>query len=220
MTRPYGPTLLALLLLASSMTLDVARAGETKRKVHVFEQRPYLQAMRVELTPMFGYTTNEVMYNYLQVAGTLRFHINEQWAIGGNYGHYFSDTTSTFELVQDELSLFPEKSFIQWYAGGEVNYTPVYGKFILFGSAIVHWNAFLTQGFGVTQTATDGVKFTYVVGAGVRMFLTRWLTFHLELKDHIYTETFKAGDELINNLVLHAGFGIFIPFGFEYKYPK
>lgn len=223
MTRVHGSIGVAICcsVLACALTPALSTAQEIpKRKVHVLEQRPVIQALRVELTPMFGYTLNEVMYNYLQVSGTLRFHITDEIAVGGSYGRYFADTSSTFDLVQEEFQLFPEKSLIEWYAGGEVSYTPLYGKFILFGSWIVHWNAFLTAGAGVTKTGQDKLHFTGMVGVGSRIFLTRWLTLHMELRDHIYSEQFKGGDEIINNLVLHAGFGVFIPFGFDYKYPK
>ncbi len=41
-----------------------------------------------------------------------------------------------------------------------------------------------------------------------------------ELRDHIYFEDFNAGTELINNVVGQAGLSIFIPFGFDYEYPR
>ena len=213
----------SLLLIVAAVTATTPALAEDKqpRKVHVLEQRPFLHALRVEVAPHFGYTVNEVMYQYLQVAGTLRFHINEEWSVGGAYGHYFSDTTSTFEQVQDEFQLFPEKSFLQWFGGGEAIYSPIYGKAILFGSAIINWNAYFTVGAGVTKTAAENLRITGTLGLGARVFLTQWMTFNLELKDHIYEEPFKNDrKELINNVVLFTGIGFFIPFTTEYKFPK
>lgn len=217
---PTTASALSLLIAVTVAFTPASRAQEGTRNVHVLEQRPFVQALRAEVVPMFGYTLNEVMYQYMQVAGTARFHIDENWSIGGTYGYYFSDTTSTFDEVQEQFELFPEKSFIRWYAGGEIAWSPLYAKMVLFGSWIVHWNAYLTAGAGVTKTGSDGVQFTGMVGVGTRFFLTRWLTFNLEVRDYIFSEPFKGGDELINNVVLHAGFGIFIPFGFTYKLPK
>jgi outer membrane beta-barrel protein len=211
---------IVLVLLLSVPMLASAQDEKAERQVHVLEQRPFLHSLRVEVQPLFGYTVNEVMYEYLQVGGALRFHINEEWSLGGNYGHYFSDVTSAFESVQEDFELFPEKSLVKWYAGGEVAWTPLYGKAIVFGSWIMHWNAYITVGGGVTKTASSGVRPTGVFGLGGRVFLTDWLTFNLEVRDHIYSEPFKAGDELINNVVLFSGFGIFIPFGYDYVYPK
>ena len=199
---------------------DEGGEGAQRRTVHVLQQRPFLQSLRVEVTPQFGYTINEVLTEYLQVGGTLRFHINEEIAIGGRYGHYFASETDAFHQVQDDFALFPEKSFIEWYAGGEVDYSPLYGKFILFGAATVHWNAFFTLGAGVTKTGAEKPLFTGMLGFGSRLFLTRWLTLNLEIKDFIYSEPFKNGDEILNNVVLYTGLSIFIPFTWNYKFPK
>ncbi len=223
MVKTLLKTFVILLLLAPSTAS--AQEDDNERRVHVLEQRPFLHALRVEVQPVFGFTINEVMYRYLQVGGALRFHITEEWSLGGSYGFYLGDdsfkTTSTFEDVQKQFELFPEKALVEWYAGGEFAYTPFYGKAILFGSAIMHWNAYLTAGAGVTKTtADDDLRITGMFGFGGRVFLTEWLTLFLEVKDHIYTEPFKAGDELINNVVLFTGFGVFIPFGFEYVMPK
>ena len=212
--------ILVLLALLSAPLSASAQEEKADRKVHVLEQRPFLAALRAEVTPLFGYTINEVMYQYIQVGAQLKFHITEEWAVGGTYGHYFSDFTSEFDRVQEDFEVFPEISLIKWYAGGEVIWTPIYAKAIVFGAGIIHWSAFFNVGAGVTKTGAEDLRVTGTFGVGLRVFLTRWLTFQLELKDHLYSEPFKAGDELINNLVLHAGFGIFIPFGFDYKYPR
>jgi outer membrane beta-barrel protein len=198
------------------------RAAEKKdeRDIYVLQQRPFLRALRLELSPQFGYTVNEPLFRYLQVASTVRFHINESWSVGGTYAHYFSDTSAATEKLQDEFALFPEKSLIQWYAGGEGSWVPIYGKLILFESWVVHWDAFLTVGAGVTKTWAPDLRFTASVGVGTRIFLTSWLTLTLELKDYIYQEPFKAGDRLINNVVFHSGLSIFFPFTWEYKLQK
>ena len=217
-----------LLLLATSASTNAFAQEEAKRKVHVIQQRPFIRALRAEVTPLFGYTVNESLIDYIQVAATARFHIPEEWSIGGTYANYtFKDSSGElafprakpdFEQVQDDFALFPEKAFMRWFAGGEVSFVPVYGKLILFNSWTVHWDAFLTAGAGVTKTHELHVTGTF--GVGSRLFLTRWLTMNFELKDHIYQESFKAGDELMNNLVLYTGFGFFVPFGWDYEYVK
>ena len=216
------------LLLAATASSTASAQEEAKRKVHVIQQRPFIRALRAEIDPLFGYTVNESLIDYIQVAATARFHITEEWSIGGTYAHYtFKDSSgelafprakADFDEVQDVFGLFPEKAFMQWFAGGEVSYVPVYGKFILFNTWTVHWDAFLTAGAGVTKTNETHV--TGTLGVGSRLFLTRWLTLNFELKDHIYTESFKAGDETINTLVLYTGFGFFVPFGWDYEYVK
>lgn len=207
-------------LLLLTCLLAAAATAEETRAVHVIEQRPFIQRLRVELVPKYGYTLNEPYFDYHQAGGDLRFHITEEWALAGTFSYYFSNETDELADVQNTFEVFPEKRPVRWYAGGEVSYTPFYGKFILFGSWIVPWNAWLSVGGGVTLTGVDGVHATGTIGLGARLFLTRWLTLHLELKDHIYNEDFKAGDSLMNNFVVNAGFGLWIPFGWDYELPK
>ena len=208
-----------LLTLATLCVTSASHAKEQERRVHVIEQRPFLLSLRAEIAPQFAYTMNEVLFHYIQASGTFRFHIDEQWAVGLTYSHYFSSITGKFESVQETFGVFPETVPVRWFAGAEVNYTPIYGKFILFDSWIVHWNAWLSAGAGVTQTGVDNFHPTGTVGVGARLFLTPWLAMHIEFKDHIYNESFKAGSELINNFVVQTGFGFFFP-DFEYRYQK
>lgn len=210
---------LILVMLVTLIAMSAAQAKEQERRVHVIEQRPFILALRAEIAPQFAYTVNEVLYHYVQASGTFRFHITDEWAVGLNYSHYFSEITAGYESVQNDFAVFPETIPIRWFAGAEVNYTPVYGKFILFDSWIVNWNAWVSVGAGVTQTGVDNFHPTGTVGLGARLFLTRWLALHVELKDHIYNENFKAGSELINNFVVQTGVGFFFP-DFEYKYQK
>lgn len=209
---------LLLIIVAVVSLPQIAAAEETpQRKVHVLQQRPFLRRLRAEVTPLFGYGINQVLYQYLQVGGTFRFHFVEDWSIGGTYMHYFPSATGTADQVENELGVYPEKAYIRWFAGGEVAWVPIYGKFIGFRSFIAHWDVYLTAGAGATMTNQKDPLFTGTFGVGSRIFLTRWLTFTLELKDHIFSQPYKAGDEIVNNLTVQTGFSFFFP---NFKYTK
>jgi outer membrane beta-barrel protein len=194
--------------------------SDDDRKVSVIQQKPFLRAMRAELTGSFGYTVNETLNEFLQAAGGLRFHITDSWSIGTSYSHYFATDKATVGQLQNEFGVFPERSTVQWFAGGDVSWVPVYGKFVLFESGIIHWDMFLSAGAGVTKTWEPAPLVTGTAGLGTRIYLTRWLTLTIELKDHIYLQAFKAGDKIMNNLVVHSGLSIFIPFGWEYEFQR
>jgi len=204
---------------ATALAQDPLQEAE-KKKVHVLEQRPFLHALRVELAPAFGYTINEVLSEQMQVGGTLRFHITETLSVGGTYSHYFTKQSKHAVQLQDEFELFPEISFPKWYAGGEVNYTPIYGKMVVSGLTTVHWNVYLSGGAGVTKTGAKDPLITGMIGLGSRFFVTSWLAINIDARDYIYSEPFKAGTEIINNLAIHAGISLFVPFTYSYRYPK
>jgi len=212
--------LIILMTLPMTAAAQEVTADTEKKKVHVLEQRPFLHALRVELAPAFGYTINEVLSEQLQVGGTLRFHVTETISVGGIYHHYFSSQSSRAMQLQNEFELFPETSFPKWFAGGEINYTPIYGKMIVSGLTTVHWNAYLSGGAGVTKTAAPDPLFTAMIGLGTRFFVTSWFTINVEVRDYIYSEPFKAGSEIINNVAIHTGVSLFVPFTYNYRYPK
>lgn len=83
------------------------------------------------------------------------------------------------------------------------------------------------------------MKFCFNVGIGARLFLSRFLALYVELRDYIYPEELESLEtssneewrkddsnwldedyKLTNNVTLHVGVSLFIPFVFEYKLPK
>lgn len=189
--------------------------------VRVVQQRPILKAMRFELALHGGVSTADVMHDQYSASATGRFHINEWLSIGASYAKYFSSRSATFADVTGDLEVYPELSRLQWYAGADVSLVMFDGKFKLFDDAIGYWDIHALIGGGVTTTSrSESPKPTGMLGLGMRIFLTKWLTLNFEVRDHIYVESFNAGSRLINNIVGQGGITLFIPFGFDYSYPK
>lgn len=83
------------------------------------------------------------------------------------------------------------------------------------------------------------MKFCFNVGIGGRLYLTRFAAIYVELRDYIFPEelenlqTYSTPEEreiknrwiddnykLTNNVMLHIGVSLFLPFTFEYELPK
>lgn len=191
-----------------------------EQNIRVVQQRTFLRRGRLELAPYFALSTNETLFLHLGAGGELNYHILENLMIGASGVKYFSSETDLFGSVEDDFRVFPEKWQLDWYAGGHVAWAFLYGKFILVGSMIVHFDAYVIGGMGVTRTSLSDTAITGNFGVGTRFFLTDWLTFNLEVRDYLFQEDFQAGSRIVNNVMLQAGFSIFIPFGFDYRYPK
>ena len=129
-------------------------------------------------------------------------------------------------------------------------YVPLYGKFAMFNEYIFQWDAYVVGGVGLMRTrpvpVVDpeirqfdfGWRVAFNVGLGIRVFVTRWLAFFTELRDYAYLERLESLDvalgesrqdpdswfddspSLTNNVAVHLGFTIFMPFSFEYQLPK
>jgi outer membrane beta-barrel protein len=189
--------------------------------VRVVQQRPVLKAGRFELLAGAGLVVNDDMYTHWLATATGRVHISEWISIGATYAKYFSEPSGLRDTVTQDFEVFPELSATRWYAGGDVTFVAIEGKFVFFDDVISYWDIYASIGGGVTVTSrSDDPKPTGMIGVGLRMYLTDWLTLTFELRDHMFIEEFNAGNEFVNNVVGQAGLTLFIPFGFDYEYAK
>lgn len=200
---------------------EPAYVSDLDSLVRVVQQRPVLKSGRFELFVGAGFVANDSMYDHWLATGTGRVHVSEWISIGATYSKFFSNESELQKTIATDYEVFPELSATRWYAGGDVTFVAVDGKFTFFDSAIAYWDIYASIGGGVTVTSrSDSAKPTGMVGIGWRLFLADWLTFSVELRDYIFVEQFNAGNELVNNLVGQAGITLFIPFGFDYEYAK
>ncbi len=189
--------------------------------VRVVQQRPVLKSGRFELLLGAGLVANDQMYDHWYATANGRVHVSEWISIGATYTKFFSSEAELQTTVMEDFEVFPELSAYRWYAGGDVTFVAMDGKFIFFDDSIVYWDLYASIGGGVTVTSrSDDPKPTGMIGVGMRIFLTDWLTLSFELKDHMFIEKFNAGNEFVNNVTGTAGLTIFIPFGFDYEYAK
>lgn len=203
------------------MVKQRAAKQELIRSIRVIQQRPFLHALRFELQLMGGIGVADRMYRHAHAAAHGRFHIDEEWSIGAGYAHYFTFESALLGKLTNDFELYPERSLQRFYAGLDVGFNAISGKFSAFDSGLVHFDIYITLGGGVMQTSrSSDIKPAGSFGLGWRLIIAKWFTFLVEFKDHIYVENFNRGNEVINNLVIQAGFSFFIPFDYDYKYPR
>lgn len=129
-------------------------------------------------------------------------------------------------------------------------YVPLYGKFAMFNNYIFQWDAYVVGGVGLMRTRPVPVidpeirefdfdwRVAFNVGIGIRVFVTRWLAIFGELRDYAYLERLEnlnvaLGDRrtntstwldespsLTNNVMVHLGLTVFLPFSFDYRLPR
>lgn len=200
---------------------DRAIVHRLEESIRVLQQRPILRRHRLEVALEGGLGLADTMFSSRLATGSTRFHLSETWSIGGTFAWYFSETSDLFDEVTDHYELFPERALLELYGGGEVGWTPIYGKFAIFDRNIVHFDLTATAGGGVLRTsrAVD-LKPALLLGIGFHVYLTRWLALTAEVRDHVYVETFNAGDSLQNHVVFQGGLAFYLPFGFEYRFPR
>jgi outer membrane beta-barrel protein len=169
--------------------------------------RRFLRGGRFEVTPATAYTLNDPYQRNLLFGVQLTYHFNDAWALGWTGFLGIGLDTGLAEEIKDER---PEKaggfSNVGLIGSADVYYSPIQGKYAIFGRTVVHYDIHFLAGFGGTKVSgdvtLDDVAFAPVLGLGFRNFINDWIAVNLEVRDYIFssalnavTETNETGEE-------------------------
>jgi outer membrane beta-barrel protein len=224
--------------------------GEAARRswedVVVVPRKPFLKSGRLELFPYTGVSLNDVLIRHYAFGGELNYYLSDVFSVGLEGQYYLKERTDRESLVG--LQYNRVATLNRYLFAGSLNfgYVPGYGKFSLFNKYIIHWDLFVQGGVGLIQTEIiprvlgDAVfknnRIMPNVGAGTRLFVSNWLTFNVALKDYIFNDLFeptdrvrgeaiaqvqsRASSQLVQNIMLYAGIGLYLPTSFQYRSPR
>ena len=226
---------------------------EVSEEIYAVQQIYAIRKNRLEIMPSFGFTLNDPYVSHYNIGAGLNFWITNVLAIGLNMNWYQGlDSESDLNFhVRRSARLAIRPTEYQFGASLNFTYVPFYGKFAMFNRYIFQWDAYIMGGVGLMHTRPIPVvdpeyrsfDFTYKVSIGnpaigFRIFLSKWLTFFMELRTYPYLEKLENlrvslgearsdkdnwlddNSTLVWNVVASIGMTVFIPFGFDYKLPK
>ncbi|HET6281000.1 MAG TPA: outer membrane beta-barrel domain-containing protein [Polyangia bacterium] len=214
--------------------------------VVVVPRKAFLKGGRVELSPFTGMSVNDNLIRHFSFGGEFNYFLTDVLWVGLQGQYFIKALTEREELLGLQYNRIPTLNRYLYAGALNFGYVPAYGKFTLFNRSILHWEIYASAGFGLTRTeiiprnpgntafTTDAL--TPNAGLGARFFLFDWLTFNVALRDYIFADKFEpinrdplapietvkaaATSELVNNLMLYAGVGVYLPMGFQYKSPR
>jgi outer membrane beta-barrel protein len=191
-------------------------------RIKAVARKTFLKANRFELVPMAGVTMNDAFFQTWAVGGRLSYHLHDAFAleVGGMYvPPGFAQTLEPVQVLRNELKMINTDNKLIGMADIGFTFSPMYGKVALFGDAIIHFDGFLQGGVGATfDNGADLVHPAMNVGAGVRVFLLRWLALRADVRDVIYPQDKLQISTLQNLLFVNLGVAFYLPFDFEYQY--
>jgi outer membrane beta-barrel protein len=213
-------------------TADTPETGKTatdegidltlQDRIKAVARKTFLKAGRFELDPMVQVTVNDPFIRTWAVGGRLAWHINDAFAleVGGGYvPPTFAQRLEPAELLKERLALINIDNTLVGMADVGLTFSPLYGKVALFGDGIAHFDGFVSAGVGATfDNGADVVHPAMNIGAGARMYLTRWLVLRGDIRNTMYPQE-KAQISTLQNLVfVGVGLGFYLPPDFEYQY--
>lgn len=214
------------------------------RDIVVVPRRPILKYHRIELIPTYNVSLNSPVVRAHGFGGIANFFLSETLNIGLEATYYQPQILEHYFLRGLDDRVLPSANRYFWSAAVNFGYVPIYGKFALFNKWIFQWEAYIEAGLGVLQSqwiprdpadaAASNFDVMWHIDLGTRLFLTKWLTIQVYLKDYMFVDKFEPANRMstavppastfdsrfVQNLVFGVGVGMFLPTGFEYKYTR
>ena len=170
----------------------------------VVPRKAFLKGGRVELQPLAGVTVNDNLIRHFVFGADINYFLTDALWVGLQGQYFVKQLETQTELLG--LQFNRTSTMNRYLYGGAFNmgYVPGYGKFALFNRQIVHWEVWISAGFGATFTeviarnpadqaskAFKNTALTPNAGLGGRLFLPDWLTVNIALRDYIIADTYE-----------------------------
>lgn len=196
-------------------------------KVKAVQRKGFIKAHRFEVAPQLSLSVNDPFFQ--KFGGGMRvaysFHDSFALALRGTYfTPYRRDAVREGKLAFESQLLSS-----QLYGLAMVNgvWSPIYGKASFLGKNIIHFDLFLSAGFGAVWTATslaprnEGPHIATDFGGGVRFYPKEWMAFELGMNATLYPDQpIKSVPGTVQKVfVANVGVSFFFPTTFEYVHP-
>jgi outer membrane beta-barrel protein len=181
----------------------------------------FLKQGRFELAPFAGISANDAFFRRWSVGARASFHILDSLSIdvGGAYNFWSEPLQAAVFLGVDDPDVeLDDEAALYGYADAGVTFAPFYGKVALMSEWIIHFDGFVSGGAGgVFDSSGTIFQPALEIGAGGRMFLTRWMVIRADVRDYIYPRDLGGQLGIQNLVILNLGVGFYFPFDFEYE---
>jgi len=223
---------LLLALAVAAVTSSPTTAHAQGEQIVVIQKKPFSKKYRLEISLFAGVVPSNPFLTYIPLEGRLGFHLSEGFAIeaAGGYSPPLGAGTIKNQIHED-LKGFPHflgvRIFEQqvFYANLDLVWTPIHGKLRVAALQwIAYWEILVQIGGGVTgvydfersgrfdSDNTNPIKMrpTLNLGAGTRLWLTRWLTLRLDIRMNLFQKQIGKGG-LSQHLSIVAGLSFVLP---------
>lgn len=206
-------------------------------RVKAVQRKGFLKRHRFEISPLFAATVNDAFYQ--KVGGGLRvaYNFGDTFALALRGAIYQNEDLKLAPLRTDnvregKVAFQSQLLSSQIYRSAMVDgiWSPIYGKAAWLDRSIVHFDLYLTAGFGLVWSATSfdsgneaglGPHLAADVGAGLRFYPLEWLALEAGMMLTLYPdqpmETVPGTIQKV--LAANVGVSFFLPPSFEYYYP-
>lgn len=207
--------LISLLLLAAAAPAWAQQGSVTGQggELYSIEKRDLMG--HHELMLSVGVLPMDAVATGLTLQGSYSYHFSHliAWEIIGGTWSFNFDTGVEQRLKDEFLAQLIKEGELRWILHSNFVLKPLYGKFALTNDKLLSAEMYFVLGYaqgGYTAALPPG----FDVGAGIRMFLGKYFSLRLDIRDYLF---FLGTKEVKNNLFLSLGLSLTFGFGEEQK---
>jgi outer membrane beta-barrel protein len=199
--------LLAFALLVPLLAFGQASELENPGSVAAVQERPYRLTHELNLAigslPLDAFTKSF----YGQVGYIFHFTDTFAWQVGRGAYNYNIQTGLRQRLETDYGVLPTAVEEAQFFVGSDLIVSPLYGKVALLNKFLLHVESSLILGLSIFKYSVAGFSPAVNVGAALRLFQNKYVSYRIDVTDQIVITTRKASNVLALQLVLAVNFG-------------
>jgi outer membrane beta-barrel protein len=186
-----------------AQTQDLENPGT----VSAVQDRAY--RMQHELDLSVGVLPLDAFYKglFAQVSYTAHFSDTFAWQVG-RAAYTYAAKTGLREQLERDFGVLPTAfEEVQFFFGTDIIWKPFYGKISVMNKSVVHAEVFLLLGatlFKFTNAFRPGVN----LGGGLRVFLSRWVSFRLDVTDNVVIPVGGGSTNFTNVMTMTLALGI------------
>jgi outer membrane beta-barrel protein len=196
-------------------------------KVKAVQLKGFLKRGRFEVAPLFAATVNDPFFQKFGGGLRLAYSLQDSFAValrGSYFEPYRTDNVRAGKLAFQSQLLASQLHGSVMLDGV---WSPIYGKASFLGKNIIHFDLYLSAGFGVVWSATslaprsEGPHVATDFGGGVRFYPKEWLAFELGMTATLYPDQpIESVPGTVQKVfAANVGLSFFFPTTFEYVYP-
>ncbi len=160
--------------------------------IEVVQNRQYSKKHRLSVAGSFGTVSADPFLSVKSASAGFGFHFTETLGVSAIYKKFLVSNSSYLDELQSGLitgtASTANTNKPNAFYGGEVTWSPLYGKISLSGASIVHYDAHVLLGAGITDTES-GKYFTPSIGFGPEFYLSNTFALRLDYRLAVYKET-------------------------------
>ena len=166
------------------------------REIESIQRRLYSKDSRHEFTLFIGIIPNDEFFTYMPIGARYDYFFTEDIAaeLWGDYIFSFDSNLKNFLEHNFRASMLTDiPQSLQWMAGVDAVWSPIHGKFAIFGTKLAHFDVHIAVGAGALGTVVrkldkeePKVDIAGNIGLGFRIFLLDFMALRFDYRQFFY----------------------------------